>query len=279
MAKGARRFCREDKGGLEAVSIPSSVQEVLAFLVGCCFGSFYNVLIHRLPAGESIVRPGSHCPLCSTPIAFYDNIPLLSYLLLRGRCRHCGERIPLRYPSVEGLTGALTLLLFVRYGLAPQLFIEWIFVSLLIIITFIDLDTYLIPDALSVPGMIAGFAASFISLRLSWSDSLLGIFLGGGFFYLIAVGFLYLRHKEGLGGGDIKLLAMIGAYLGWPGVVFTVLTASIIGTVAGVIVMWRTRKGLGAMLPFGPFLASGAVLYLFWGDEFYRWYVKDILGL
>ena len=259
--------------------IPAGVQEVFVFLVGCCFGSFYNVLIHRLPAGESIVRPGSHCPRCSHPIAFYDNIPLLSYLLLGGKCRHCGECIPLRYPLVEALTGVLTALLFLRSGPEPQFLIEWILVSLLIIITFIDLDTYLIPDVLSVPGMVVGFACSFFSLRLSWLDSLIGIVLGGGFFYLVAVGFVYLRHKEGLGGGDIKLLAMIGAFLGWPGVVFTVLAASVIGSVAGVVVMVRTRKGLGAMLPFGPFLASGAVLYLFWGDEFFHWYVNDVLGL
>jgi leader peptidase (prepilin peptidase) / N-methyltransferase len=255
------------------------MQQVFVFLVGCCFGSFYNVLIHRLPAGESIVSPGSHCPRCGHPISFYDNIPLLSYLILRGKCRHCGERILLRYPLVEALTGALSLLLFWRYGFMPQFFIEWLLVSLLVIITFIDLDTYLIPDILSVPGMLAGFALSFFSLRLSWSDSLLGIVLGGGFFYLVAIGFRYLRHKEGLGGGDIKLLAMIGAFVGWPGVVFTVLAASLLGTAAGIVIMWRTRKGLGAMVPFGPFLASGAVLYLFWGEDFYRWYVGDILGL
>ncbi len=259
--------------------IPSGVQEVFVFLAGCCLGSFYNVLIHRLPAGESIVRPGSHCPQCLHAISFYDNIPLLSYLILRGRCRHCGEHIPLRYPLVEALTGVLTLLLFLRCGWGPQFLIEWVFVSLLIIITFIDLDTYLIPDVLSVTGMIAGFAFSFVSTRLSWSESLIGIVLGGGFFYLVAIAFLYLRHKEGLGGGDIKLLAMIGAFLGWPGVVFTVLAASLVGSVAGLAIMWRTRKGLGAMLPFGPFLASGAMLYVFRGDEFYRWYVGDILGL
>ena len=260
-------------------AIPLVAQEVFVFLAGCCFGSFYNVLVHRLPAKESIIRPGSHCPRCGHPISFYDNIPLLSYLILRGRCRYCGESISLRYPLVEGLTGALVLLLFLRYGLMPQFLIECVFVSLLIIITFIDLDTYLIPDVLSLPGLVAGFAFSFLTPRLSWLDSLLGIVLGGGFFYLVAVGFQYLRHKEGLGGGDIKLLAMIGAFLGWPGVVFTVLAASLIGTAVGVVVMWRSQKGLGAMVPFGPFLATGAVFYLFWGEEFYRWYVGDILGL
>jgi leader peptidase (prepilin peptidase) / N-methyltransferase len=262
-----------------SLAIPSMVQDGFVFLLGCCLGSFYNVLIHRLPAGKSIVQPGSHCPQCNHPINFYDNIPLVSYLILAGRCRHCGEHISLRYPLVEALTGSLALFLFLRNGLDPQFLIECVFASLLILITFIDLDTYLIPDVLSVPGIIAGFAFSFFATRLSWLDSLLGIVLGGAFFFLIAVGYQVLRHKEGLGGGDIKLLAMIGAFVGWPGVVFTVLAASLIGTVVGVVVMWRGRKGLGTMLPFGPFLASGALLYIFWGEEFYRWYVGDILGL
>jgi leader peptidase (prepilin peptidase) / N-methyltransferase len=260
-------------------AIPLIMQKVFVFFVGCCLGSFYNVLIHRLPAGESIIQPGSHCPQCKHPISFYDNIPLLSYFVLMGKCRHCGKPIPLRYPLVETLTGGLALLLFLRYGWNPQFFLECVFVSLLLIITFIDLDTYLIPDVLSVSGIVAGFAFSFLATRLSWLDSLLGIILGGGFFFLIAIGYQVLRHKEGLGGGDIKLLAMIGAFLGWPGVVFTVLAASLVGTVVGVVIMWRSRIGLGAMLPFGPFLASGAILYLFWGEEFYRWYIGDILGL
>jgi leader peptidase (prepilin peptidase) / N-methyltransferase len=268
-------------GGRESVTLalPLIAQEIFIFLVGCCLGSFYNVLIHRLPAQESIVSPGSHCPRCGHPISFYDNIPILSYLILRGKCRYCEASISVRYPVVEGLTGALALLLLLRHGLAPQFFIDCIFVSLLIIITFIDLDTYTIPDVLSVPGMVVGFGFSFFALRLSWLDSLLGIVLGGGSFYLIAVGFQYLRHKEGLGGGDIKLLAMVGAFLGWPGVVFTVLAASLVGTVVGVVVMWQSRKGLDTKVPFGPFLALGAVLYVFWGPEFYRWYVGNILGL
>lgn len=261
------------------VALPSILQQVFVFLAGCCFGSLYNVMIHRLPQNESILRPASHCPRCNHPISFYDNIPVVSYLLLRGKCRFCAEPISLRYPLVEILTGSLMLLLFRRYGLTPQFFIECLLVSLLIVITFIDLDTYLIPDVLSLSGMALGFACSFLTPRISWLDSLLGLVLGGGFFLLIAVGYQYLRHKDGLGGGDIKLLAMIGAFLGWAGVVFTVLAASLIGTVVGGVVMWRSRKGLDTRLPFGPFLAVGALLYLLWGEAFYHWYVNDILGL
>jgi leader peptidase (prepilin peptidase) / N-methyltransferase len=260
-------------------AFPPSLQQVFVFLAGCCFGSLFNVIIYRLPANESIVRPGSHCPRCSHPIPFHDNIPLLSYLILWGRCRYCGEHISLRYPLVEGLTGVVVLVLFLRYGWVPQFLVECVLASLLILVTFIDLDTELIPDVLSLSGLVLGFAFSFLTPRVSWLDSLLGMVLGGGFFYLIAVGYQQFRHKDGLGGGDIKLLAMIGAFLGWPGVVFTVLTASVIGTVVGSVVMWRSRKGLDTRLPFGPFLAGGAMLYLFWGEAFYHWYVTDMLGL
>jgi leader peptidase (prepilin peptidase) / N-methyltransferase len=260
-------------------AFPFVLQAAFVFMCGCCFGSLFNVVIYRLPIKQSIVRPGSHCPHCDHPLSCYDNIPLMSYLMLQGKCRYCGERISARYPLVEGLTGFLSLLLFLHHGWVPQFFVESLFASLLIVITFIDLDTYLIPDVLSLSGMLAGFALSFFTPRLSWLDSLLGIVLGGGFFFLIAIGYQYLRHKDGLGGGDIKLLAMIGAFLGWPGVVFTVLAASLVGTVVGLVVMWRSRKGLGTMLPFGPFLASGALLYLFWGEAFYLWYGRDVLGL
>jgi len=254
------------------------VEQIMVFAVGCCLGSFYNVVVCRLPAKESLVRPGSHCPHCNHPIAYYDNVPLLSYILLRGKCRYCRAPISIRYPTIEAVTGLLGLLLFNRYGLHIQLFIECFFVSLLILIAFIDLDTYLIPDVLSLSGIVAGFALSFLTPRLTWWDSLLGIVLGGGFLYLIAVGYQFVRHQEGLGGGDIKLLGMIGAFVGWPGVVFTILAASIVGTVVGGVVMWRTRKGLATMLPFGPFLSAGAVGYIFWGDAFYRWYLGKLTG-
>lgn len=259
--------------------VPLLIHEVGVFIVGCCFGSFFNVVIHRLPANQSIMLPGSHCPRCGNAIACYDNIPLLSYVFLGGRCRSCQGRISLRYPLVELLTGLLFLLLFRRYGWHPQFFIELLFVSLLVIITFIDLDTYLIPDVLSLSGILLGFMLSFFTPRVSWWDSLVGIFLGGGFFYLIAVGYTYLRRQEGLGGGDIKLLAMIGAFLGIPGVVLTVLSASIAGSLVGAFIMLRSRKGLTTMLPFGPFLAFGAVSYIFWGQSFYAWYAREFLGL
>ena len=260
-------------------SIPLIGGQIVAFIVGCILGSFYNVVIYRLPLSQSIVRPASRCPACGSAIAAYDNIPLVSYLLLGGRCRRCKTSISPRYPLVEGLSGLLALLLFRRYGLHPQLAVEFVFCSLLLIIAMIDLDTGLIPDVLSLSGIVLGFSFSFFTPRLSWLDSLLGILLGGGIFYLIAVGYALIRHTEGLGGGDIKLLAMIGAFMGWGGAAFTILISSVSGMIIALPLMWRYGKGLGASLPFGPFLAFGAVSYIFWGALFYHWYFSDLLGM
>ena len=260
---------------MDPVSAWNVIQHVWVFVTGCCLGSFFNVVIYRLPAGKSLVSPGSHCPGCGHPIAFYDNIPVLGYLFLMGKCRHCRARISPRYPIVEAVTGLFALALFRKYGWEPQFGIEFLFVSLLILITFIDLDTYLIPDVLSLSGIVAGFLCSFVTPRLAWTDSLLGIVVGGGFLYAIAAGYQYLRKKDGMGGGDIKLLGMIGAFLGLPGVIFTVLISSVAGTAAGLAVMSRTRKGMSTMIPFGPFLALGAVCYLFWGPDFIRWYLEE----
>jgi leader peptidase (prepilin peptidase) / N-methyltransferase len=261
---------------VESVSI---FNQVFVFLFGCVLGSFYNVVIYRLPLRLSIVAPGSMCPGCRRPIAPYDNIPILSYLILGGKCRHCKTRISVRYPLVEALVGFFALILFRRYGLHPQFGIEFVFVSLLVIIAFIDLDTFLIPDILSLSGIALGFLFSFFTPRLSWTDSLLGILLGGGLIYLVAAAFWLIRRKEGMGGGDVKLLGMIGAFAGWPGVLFTILVSSVSGTIIAIPLMWRSGKNLGSQIPFGPFLALGAIMYLFFGRLFFDWYFTDILGM
>ncbi|MCE5333499.1 MAG: prepilin peptidase [Desulfobacteraceae bacterium] len=253
--------------------------QIFALMLGCCLGSFYNVVIHRLPLGQSIVSPGSRCPGCGTAIAGYDNIPVLSYLLLRGRCRSCAAPISFRYPLIEVLTGLFALLFVRRYGLHPQAAIEFVFFSLLLIISCIDLDTYTIPHVLSMPGIALGFLLSFFTPRLAWTDSLLGIFLGGGLLYAIATLYGMIRRKEVMGGGDVVLLGMIGAFLGWPGVVFTVLVSSISGMVIALPVMYFTGKGMGAQIPYGPFLAFGAVCYIFWGQLLVHWYFTELLGM
>lgn len=251
----------------------SILQQVMVCVVGCCIGSFLNVVIYRLPRKDSLVLPPSHCPRCGKSIAFYDNIPILSYLILLGKCRHCRAPISARYPLVEIMAGLFALVLFRRYGFEPQFFIEFVFVVMLLAIAFIDLDTFLIPDALSLPGLVLGVLASFLSIRLNWMESLLGVLIGGGFLYLIAVGYQVLRHQDGLGGGDIKLLGMIGAFLGVPGVVLTVVLASLVGMAVGLVVMRRSGEGMKTMIPFGPFLSLGALVYTFWGEGFIRWYL------
>ncbi len=264
---------------LLVASIPQVGGQIAAFMLGAVFGSFYNVVIHRLPLGQSIVRPASRCPGCGEAIAPYDNIPVASFLFLGGKCRHCKSPISLRYPLVEAVSGLLALFLFRRYGLHPQLPIEFLFCSLLLIITMIDLDTMEIPDVLSLPGIVLGLAFSLLTPRLTFYQSLLGIFAGGGTFYLIAAGYSLVRRKEGLGGGDIKLLAMIGAFLGWQGAAFTVFASSVLGMIVAIPLLWRSGKGLGSALPFGPFLAVGAVCYLFWGELLCHWYFSTLLGM
>jgi leader peptidase (prepilin peptidase)/N-methyltransferase len=177
-----------------------------------------------------------------------------------------------RYPVVEGLTGLVTLALFLSQGWGVPFVVLLVFVYALIVIAFIDLDTYLIPDVLSLTGIAVGFLGSLVSPHLSWSDSLIGILFGGGILYLVAWAYRVIRHQDGMGGGDIKLLAMIGAFIGWAGVVFTLFAASVAGALVGVAVMLKTRQGMEARVPFGPFLALGALGYVLGGEALVGWY-------
>jgi leader peptidase (prepilin peptidase)/N-methyltransferase len=251
----------------------------MIFLLGLCIGSFLNVCIYRLPAGTSIVFPGSRCPVCKTPLRAYENIPLLSYLLLRGKCRTCKTPIPVRYPLVELITGLLALAVLNRFGPTLTAGVLFIFCAALIVVTFIDIDHQIIPDAISLPGIVLFF---FSRLILPHSDALtallhsaLGILAGGGSLFLVAWTYHALTGKEGMGGGDIKLLAMIGALVDWQGVLFTIFAGSSMGCLVGLLMMGSAPKGSGGMklkVPFGPFLSMGALLYLFWGPYLIHWY-------
>ncbi len=255
--------------------------EIVSFILGAIVGSFLNVCIYRLPRDKSIVRPGSSCPGCGAPIRFYDNIPLISYLILRGRCRRCGQSISIRYAAVELLTALLFAALFAIFGLSLELAIALVFTSLLIVISFIDLEFQIIPDALSLGGLLLGVLLSFarttplfgqdlsisFGTRLAFVHSLLGVLLGGGILYAVAKLYEVIRKAEGMGGGDIKLLAMIGAFCGVTGVIFSLVCGSIIGVLIGIPLMLVKRQGTKYAVPFGPFLSLGALLYVFAGNR------------
>jgi leader peptidase (prepilin peptidase) / N-methyltransferase len=244
------------------------------FFLGLCVGSFLNVCIYRLPNEASIIRPRSMCPQCKNPIPFYDNIPVLSYLLLMGKCRSCKTFIPIRYPLVELLTGLLALSVYATYGLSYEWLIYFTFIAALIVITFIDIDHQIIPNIISLPGIPIFFLATYFLPDMTFVKSLIGILVGGGSLYLVAWGYHAFTGKEGMGMGDVKLLAMIGALVGWKGVLFTIFVGSAIGCVVGIFVMLRTQKNMKLAVPFGPFLSIGAITHLFFGPELIYWYLN-----
>lgn len=246
---------------------------LIAIIFGAMIGSFLNVCIYRLPKGESIVSPGSHCPFCNKAIKFYDNIPILSYFLLRGKCRYCHKPISLQYPIVEGVTALSSLLLFIRFGISFDYLFYFAFLSALIVITVIDLYHQIIPDEISLPGIGVGLLASLILKNITFWESLIGAISGGGSLFLVAVAYQWLFKREGMGGGDVKLLAMIGAFLGWKAVILTILLSSLIGSIIGIAIILIKGKDFKYAIPFGPFLSLGAAISLFWGEGLIRWYL------
>lgn len=248
------------------------------FCLGAILGSFLNVCIVRLPKGESLIRPASHCPYCNKPIRFYDNIPIISYSILGGKCRYCKHSISPLYPVVEGLTGLLAIALFMRYGPSVEFLLLLLFSAALLVITFIDLAHQIIPDVISIPGILSGFGASFLIPSVSWHESLVGVLIGGGLLLLIAVVYKWITKRDGMGGGDIKLLAMIGAWLGWKAIPFVILASSVIGILVGGGSGLIIKKGLRTRIPFGPFLAVASLIYIFFGPELIRWYIIWQMG-
>lgn len=249
-----------------------------AFIFGTIIGSFLNVVILRLPNPDaSIVFPSSHCPACSTSLSWYENIPILSYLYLGGKCSHCRAAISPQYPIVELLTGLLAVAVVAAFGLSLTALGFFIFCAALVTIIWIDLHHQIIPDVISLPGIIFGFAFSFVSTFITWQESLIGLLAGGGIFYAISYSYYLLRRQEGLGGGDIKLLAMLGAFLGWRSLLFIIFASSVTGTVAGLVAMRSQKKGGATRIPFGPFLAISGLFYLFFRpqvQELFRLYLE-----
>lgn len=240
--------------------------------MGLFIGSFLNVCIHRIPREESIVFPSSRCPKCLEKIKPWDNIPVLSYLLLRGKCRHCKEKISARYPLVEMLSALIALAMLYRFGLTASFAIYYLWACVLLIITFIDIDYQIIPDSLSIGGIVVGLALVWW-LPVTYPEALIGLGLGAGLLIAVIYGYYFLTGKQGMGGGDVKLLGMIGVFTGWEGVLFTIFAGSLLGSLVGIPWALFQRKNMQTAIPFGPFLALGAFIHILFGDMLIDWYL------
>jgi len=231
-------------------------------LFGLALGSFLNVVIARIPVGGSLVHPGSACPGCSAPLVWYDNIPVLSFVALRGRCRACGMRISWRYPIVEVGTAAVLVLAWVAFGPSAEFLVACVLLPALVAMTAIDLQHQMIPDVVTLPGIPVGLVINVATGRISWLDSIIGILIGGGLFLVII-----LVSRGGMGGGDMKLGALLGAFLGWKALLFALFVAIVLGGAVGAVLLATGRRGRKDPIPFGPFLAAGGAMALFWGER------------
>jgi leader peptidase (prepilin peptidase)/N-methyltransferase len=251
-----------------------SVTIIFALLLGTAIGSFLNVCIYRLPKEESVVTPRSRCPACGTPIRVVDNIPLLSFVLLRGRCRACGNPISWRYPLVEALTGILFAMTVARFGLTLQTAFLLTFLCGLVVVSFIDLDQQIIPNAITLPGIPLGLLAGLLLGEPPLLDRVMGTLLGAGFLYLVLLYGGALYGQEAMGEGDLNLIALVGAFLGWKAVALTIFLGCLFGSAVGLALIAGRRLGRRQHIPFGPFLSLGAVVALFWGDRLIAWYLR-----
>jgi len=266
---------------------------LFVFVLGLTIGSFLNVCICRIPRGESVVFPNSHCPHCGFPIRVYDNIPLLSYLLLGGKCRNCEGRISWQYPVVEFLTATVFSLTFARLGLELRTGVLWVFFAAIIVLSIIDLQERILPNIITLPGIAVGLVGSVISpvrdgtarwvmdyFEVAFSqprlyslfDSLIGALLCGAFLWLVAEVYFRVRKIEGLGFGDIKLMGMVGAFLGIKLALFTVMLGSFLGAVIGIVYIKASGKSNRYELPFGAFLGAASVIAALWGNQILQWY-------
>ena len=252
--------------------LPAGVQLLIAAGFGAIIGSFLNVCIHRLPIGASIVTPPSACVKCRRELSWYENIPIVSWVVLRGRCRTCGTPISVRYPIIEAITAAMMAGAWWFYGPTPLFFSRAIFGCALIVLFAIDLEHQLLPNAITLPGIVVGFAFSFVT-DPGWVASLIGILVGGGVLYGVAETYYRVRHEEGLGMGDVKMLAMVGAFIGWKLAIVTLMMASLAGSIIGVVLIVTKRGGLKYALPFGTFLALGAAAAATVGPRVLDWYL------
>lgn len=261
-------------------SLPTWVHYVCAGIFGAILGSFANVCIVRIPEGESVIGPRSHCRSCGRRLSWQENIPFVSFVLLRGRCCGCGRRIPFQYPLVEAICVGLSVFAWWHFH-DPLHYVVYfcLLIVPLVVVSFIDLRWRVIPDVISFPGIAVGFAVHMLlknqgSYGMAAATSLLGAILGGGSLFLVAVAYEKLKKREGLGGGDVKLMAMLGAFFGWQSALFILLISSLLGTVIGLLFILIFRRDMKYPIPFGPFLALAGLLQLFYGHELVNWYLN-----
>lgn len=260
-------------GDTIVVSVSTPILIIYSGLLGLVVGSFLNVVVHRLPRGTSIVFPRSACTFCGGVLSARDNIPVLSFLLLRGKCRRCSSPIAIRYPLVELSTSALFALCAWRFGVGLETLAATVFCCFLLCLALIDFDHFLLPDRLTLPGILAGLLLQPWLPRTSFADAALGVLLGAGALILIVNFWYWLRSEEGMGLGDVNMLAMVGAFLGWQGAAVTLVMATVTGALTGLGLIAFHRLGARSRLPFGVFLSVGAAIALFVGDEIANFYL------
>ncbi len=245
---------------------------------GLCVGSFLNVCIYRLPRGTSLITPRSRCPGCEYELRWYDNIPVISYVALLGRCRRCGGRISPRYPIVELLTALVFLLHYWVFGATGLMVVRVLFACAMIVLFAIDLEHQLLPNAITLPGLVAGLIFSLV-FPPGVLDAALGALVGGGVLWAIGEAYYRLTGQEGMGGGDVKMLAMVGAFLGWKLVLVTLVVSSLAGSLLGVLMILFRRGNLKQALPYGTFLAVGALFASLYGESVVEWYAGLYMGM
>jgi leader peptidase (prepilin peptidase)/N-methyltransferase len=251
--------------------VPAWVELLAVVIVGLCVGSFLNVCTYRLPLGESIVHPRSRCTSCGRTLTWFDNLPVLSWAALGGRCRTCKQPVSWMYPAVEVVTALVFVITYLTYGLTLLSLVRVVFACALIVLFVTDLQHKILPNVITLPGIVVGFVCS-VFLPPGWMSSLIGLAVGGGFLLAIAEAYYRIRGQEGLGMGDVKLLAMIGAFLGWKLVLLTLVFASFTGSLAGGVLIASGRGNMKYALPFGTFLAVGALFAATWGEPIADWY-------
>ena len=274
------------------------VELVFVLVLGLAIGSFLNVVILRLPKGISVKRPRSHCPHCKKLVSWYDNVPVVSYFVLRGRCRHCEKKISPRYPSIEALSGVVSVFLYFKFGIGIEWAIYFAFCAALIVLAFIDLDHRILPDQITLNGIWIGVLVSvyfaqpsplvtrlFHAANVEVSNqrlialiaSILGAGVGGGLLWFVGEGYLRLRGIEGMGFGDVKMMAMVGAFLGAPLALLTIMLGSLVGSIIGLIFIRMTDKAREYELPFGTFLGLMGIISVLYGDDLVRWYMEHLI--